>query len=167
MISRLLYAALLVLLYQRTAASEVKSNSILENYLKNVSALLDDLEGEEKHEATTPTSFSATADYMSTEPYDPREAMATAKTEPTVQQNLPKRKKHISLAVRPSECAEFKRWPDQEEEEEMENLVTKDAEFFQAEAGVSVNISCLSRAPHQWWSSAPGFQPDVVQKASA
>ncbi len=56
--------------------------------------------------------------------------------------------KSLILAVQPEECVEFGRLPG------------GGASDFVAEPGAALNVSCLTRVPHEWSSTAASFEPD-------
>ena len=57
------------------------------------------------------------------------------------------------MAVQPSECSGLKLL-------ELDDLGNDDDILaYSTESGGSVNVSCLSRYPHEWISTAEGFDP--------
>ncbi len=63
--------------------------------------------------------------------------------------------KELLLSVQASECEALTRY-------HFDSRVAT----FAAELGASVNLSCLSKAPHEWVSNAQAFDPDTQLQAS-
>ena len=149
-----------------------------ESYRRNLTALLESLdvslahEEDEVKEVATTTTTSTSTEVSSTQVSTTTAPGASSSTEgdshwPEVTTPLgaasstattkrsaswTPREKSLVLSVQPAECVELRRVPDGGGQGGETDFV--------AEPGASLNISCLTRIPHEWSSNAGDFDPN-------
>ena len=146
-----------------TAGDWEDEESKWESFRRNITALIESLDDslqEDYDQAMTtegptttigsPDATTAGKDLNNTWSEIDRTTKRSAATTTTTYHAAPK---SLILSLQPAECVELRRLPSS----------ASMAEFL-AEPGVSLNISCLTRIPHEWSSNARGYDPNQQLK---